>query len=173
MVSVLLGLGGNLGDPRSAFGDALAALAAEGRVVAVSRLWRTRAVGPEQPDYLNAATLILWPLGPRSLLARCRALEIAAGRDRQHETRWGPRTLDLDLLLADGVICRGPTLELPHPRLHERRFALEPAAEVAPDWIHPKNGMTIGQLADAARNREPDAIFEVFDLEFSVLNSQF
>jgi 2-amino-4-hydroxy-6-hydroxymethyldihydropteridine diphosphokinase len=166
MVTVLLGLGGNLGDPRSAFGDALAALAAEGRVVAVSRLWRTRAVGPEQPDYLNAAAVILWPQGPRSLLARCRTLEIAAGRSRQHETRWGPRTLDLDLLLADGVVCRGPTLELPHPRLHERRFALEPAAEVAPDWIHALHGRTIEDLATIARDREPDAILEVLSFEF-------
>jgi len=161
MIGVLLGFGGNLGDPESAFRGALEALAHEGRVASVSRLWRTCAVGPEQPTYLNAAAVILWPQGPRSLLAQCRELEIAAGRDRRHEARWGPRMLDLDLLLADAVICRGPTLVLPHPRLHERRFALEPAAEVAPDWVHPACGLTVAQLADAARLREPDAVVEV------------
>jgi 2-amino-4-hydroxy-6-hydroxymethyldihydropteridine diphosphokinase len=162
---VLLGFGGNVGDPGSAFRDALEVLAADGRVDAVSRLWRTRPVGPAQPDYLNAAAVGSWPYGPRKLLERCRQLELDAGRDRSAEPRWGPRALDLDLLLAEGLVCRGPALELPHPRFHERRFALGPAAEIAPGWIHPLLGLTIGELADRQCVREPDAILEVLSFE--------
>ena len=157
-----------MGDSRKAFSECLQTLAAEGRVIAVSRLWHTRAVGPPQPDYLNAATLIEWPAGPRALLARCLELEAAAGRDRSVEARWGPRVLDIDLLLAESVVCRGPMLTLPHPRLHERRFALEPAAEVAPDWTHPLLGRTVLGLVEDARKREPDAIVEVLSFELRV-----
>jgi 2-amino-4-hydroxy-6-hydroxymethyldihydropteridine diphosphokinase len=171
MVRVVLGFGGNMGASQKAFSECLQALAEVGQVFAVSRLLRTRAVGPPQPDYLNAAAMIEWPAGPRALLARCLELEAAAGRDRSVEARWGPRVLDIDLLLAENVVCRGPTLTLPHPRLHERRFALEPAAEVAPDWTHPLLGRTVLELAEDARKREPDAILEVFNFEFSILNS--
>jgi len=68
-------------------------------------------------------------------------------------------------------VCRGPLLEMPHPRFHTRRFALEPAAEVAPDWVHPLLGRTIIDFADRAREREPDAIVEVRNFEFSIRNS--
>jgi 2-amino-4-hydroxy-6-hydroxymethyldihydropteridine diphosphokinase len=166
MVRVLLGVGSNLGESRLAFSRTIEKLADEGQVTAVSRLWGTRAVGPPQPDYLNGAIVIDWPAGPRSLLNRCLELEAAAGRDRTREERWGPRALDLDLLLAEAVICRGPDLELPHPRFHHRRFALEPAAEVASGWVHPLLGRTIEDLATAARDREPNAIVEVLSIEF-------
>jgi 2-amino-4-hydroxy-6-hydroxymethyldihydropteridine diphosphokinase len=162
---VILGLGGNLGEPAEVFRTVLGTLAGECRLGAVSRLWRTRAVGPPQPDYLNAAAVVLWPAALRTLLERCRGFESAAGRDRSRGQRWGPRTLDLDLLLADGVVCRGPTLTVPHPRLHERRFALEPAAEVAPDWVHPLYGQTISELAAVQRGRDPDAVLEVLSFE--------
>jgi 2-amino-4-hydroxy-6-hydroxymethyldihydropteridine diphosphokinase len=134
-------------------------------VAAVSSLWRTRAVGPAQADYLNAAALIEWPGPPRELLDHCLELEGAAGRDRSGGDRWGPRTLDLDLLLARGVVCRGPTLELPHPRLHLRRFALEPAAEVAGSWVVPTIGRTVEELAERSREAEPDAIVGVDPFE--------
>jgi 2-amino-4-hydroxy-6-hydroxymethyldihydropteridine diphosphokinase len=165
MVRAVLGLGGNVGDSPRVFKDCVDAVAAEGRITKVSRLWRTRAVGPSQPDYLNAAVVVEWPTGPRSLLARCHELEADAGRNRAREERWGPRVLDLDLLIADTVVCRGPVLELPHPRFHERRFALEPAAEVAPDWLHPLLGLTIEKLAARSRQRDPDAIIEVLNFE--------
>lgn len=165
MFRVILGLGGNTGEPETSFRHALDELAHGGRIEAVSRLWRTRPVGPPQPDYLNAAAVVWWPRGPHSLLARCRQLEAAAGRDRSTGERWGPRTLDLDLLLAEDVVCRGPVLELPHPQLHERRFALEPAAELAPGWLHPLLGLTVSQLADRRRGREPDAILEVLSFK--------
>ena len=166
MVRVLLGLGSNLGDSEFAFSRCIESLATEGTIVATSRLWRTRAVGPPQPDYLNGAIVVDWPAGPRSLLSRCLELEVDAGRDRAQEERWGPRALDLDLLLAEGVVCRGPTLELPHPRLHERRFALEPAFEVAPEWTHHLLGCTITELVHAARDRDPEGVISVnpFDI---------
>ena len=162
---ILLGLGSNLGESKVAFSRCIASLAAEGSIDAISRLWRTRAVGPPQPDYLNGAIVIDWPAGPRSLLSRCLEIEVKAGRDRAQEGRWGPRVLDIDLLLAEAVVCRGPVLELPHPRLHERRFALEPAAEVAPNWVHPLLGRTIEDLAEEARLREPNAILEAMSFE--------
>jgi 2-amino-4-hydroxy-6-hydroxymethyldihydropteridine diphosphokinase len=162
----LIGLGGNLGNPKMAFAQALEALAEEGRVMSVSRLWRTRPIGPSQSDFLNAAALIDWPAGPKRLLDRCRELEAAAGRDRAQEERWGPRILDLDLLIARSTVCRGPDLEIPHPRLPVRRFALEPAAEVAPGWVHPLLGLTIEALAEEARQREPDAIIEVMSFDY-------
>jgi len=157
-----------MGGSRKAFSECLQTLAAEGRVITVSRLWRTRAIGPPQPDYLNATALVAWPAGPRALLGRCLELETASGRDRSAEARWGPRVLDIDLLLAELVVCRGPILALPHPRLHERRFALEPAAEVTPDWPHPLIGRTLLDLTEESREREPDAIVEVLSFELRV-----
>jgi 2-amino-4-hydroxy-6-hydroxymethyldihydropteridine diphosphokinase len=171
IVDIVIGLGGNLGQTDAAFVGALEALAEEGRVRAVSRVWRTRPVGPSQPEFLNAAAVIDWPAGPRPLLERCREIEADAGRDRAREQRWGPRILDLDLLIAASTVCRGPDLDLPHPRLHERRFALEPAAELVPGWVHPLLGLTVEELAEKARRRDPDAILEIFDFEFSSLNS--
>jgi 2-amino-4-hydroxy-6-hydroxymethyldihydropteridine diphosphokinase len=172
MVCVILGLGGNIGDTQTVFANCLAGLAAEGRVVAVSRLWRTRAVGPPQNDFLNAAAVIDWPAGPHHLHARCQDFERAAGRKRSSEGLWGPRTLDLDLLLAEALVCRGPSLEIPHLRFHTRRFALEPAAEVAPGWVHPLLGKTVSRLSEDARSRDPGAILETFDFDFSMINSQ-
>lgn len=160
VMEIVIGLGGNLGEPQGAFRRALEALAAEGRVTAVSSLWRTHPVGPSQPEFLNAAILIDWSRSPERLLRTCRDLEIAEGRDRAQEERWGPRALDLDLLIAQSLVCRGPVLEIPHPQLHNRRFALEPAVELVPDWIHPLLGRTIEELTKEARRREPDAIVD-------------
>ena len=160
VMEIVIGLGGNIGEPRAAFRRAREALATEGRVTAGSSLWRTHPVGPSQPEFLNAAILLEWPQAPEHLLRRCRELEADEGRDRAQEERWGPRLLDLDLLIARNAVRRGPVLELPHPRLHERRFALEPTAELVPDWIHPLLGRTIDQLAIEARQREPDAILD-------------
>jgi 2-amino-4-hydroxy-6-hydroxymethyldihydropteridine diphosphokinase len=160
---MVLGLGGNVGESRQLFSDCLASLGVDSRIVEVSRLWRTRAVGPPQPDYLNAAVLVEWAASPRSLLSRCLELEKELGRDREVEQRWGPRTLDLDLLIAAHAVCRGPGFELPHPRLHLRRFALEPAAEVVPTWTHPLLGLSIEELTEEAREREPDAVLEIMD----------
>lgn len=158
MVDVVVGLGANLGEPASSFATALKRLAGKATLVGSSRLWRTRPVGPDQPDYTNAAIRLLWPGHPRELLDFCLEIEEAVGRNRETEDRWGPRVLDLDLLLARDLVWRSPSLELPHPRFHERAFALVPAAEIAPEWIHPTTGQTLSDLADTARATEPDAL---------------
>lgn len=146
-MELLLGLGGNVGDPPSAFRAALSALDREHRVVALSRLYRTEPEGPPQPRYWNMAVRLELEVPLLTLLDTCQGLERRAGRERSAEVRWGPRPLDLDLLVARDVVHRGPRLELPHPRLLRRPFALLPAADVAPDWSLPGSGRTLGELA--------------------------
>lgn len=133
MTRAVIGIGGNVGDVAQAFREALGELdRAEGvRVVAASSLYRTAPVGGvEQDDFLNAAALLDVALGPVQLLQLLLAVESGHGRTR--EVHWGPRTLDLDLLWYEGVVLAAPGLIVPHPRLHERRFALQPLVEVAP-----------------------------------------
>ncbi len=165
-MQLLLGLGGNIGSPEEAFRAALLSLGLEHEILALSHLYRTRPVGPEQPDFFNLAAVLDLGCPPSEFLESCRRLEADAGRDRESEQRWGPRVLDLDLLLAESVVCRGPSLVLPHPRFHERAFALAPAAEVAQDWMHPILGLTVGDLADTALRADPEAIIEVLSFEF-------
>jgi 2-amino-4-hydroxy-6-hydroxymethyldihydropteridine diphosphokinase len=102
-------------------------------VIASSRRYRTPAWGiTDQPDFINAVAEIESTLPPDALLERLHAVEREHGRDRGNETRWGPRTLDLDLLAVEGVSSASPALTLPHPRLAERAFVLVPWAEIAP-----------------------------------------
>lgn len=125
------------------------ALGAIGRVVAVSSLWETAPVGDiPQGDYLNAVVVMDTLLGPRPLLDACLAIERDAGRERRE--RWGPRTLDLDLLLYGDAVVDAPGLTIPHPRMAERRFVLAPLAEVLPDAVIPGHGPVGGLLAAVA-----------------------
>ncbi|RLE29163.1 MAG: 2-amino-4-hydroxy-6-hydroxymethyldihydropteridine diphosphokinase [Acidobacteria bacterium] len=148
-MNIIIGLGGNVGDVQTAFNQAVKALGENGEITVLVRssLYRTAAVGPEQPSFLNTAIMVTAEISARNLLSLCHQIEAAAGRDRSREKRWGPRVLDLDLLISDSVVCRGPFLELPHPRLAERAFALIPAAELAPEWTHPLKGRTLAELA--------------------------
>ena len=142
-----VGLGANLGDREATIARAVELLSqAEGvEIVAVSSLRETEPWGPvEQPPYLNGAAEVETELPPRALLEVLLGVEQALGRRRSGE-RWGPRTIDLDLLLFDEVEVDEPGLTVPHPRLHERRFALEPLAELAPDAAVPGKG-TVAQL---------------------------
>lgn len=144
---LLIGLGGNEGDVLGAFSRALAGLQSHVAVLARSSVWRSAPQGPPQPDYLNAAVLVEAELHPAAILTLCQRLEAEEGRDRAREERWGPRPLDLDLLIAPGIVIEAPALVLPHPRLGVRRFALAPAAELAPDWLHSRLHRTLAQLA--------------------------
>jgi len=149
-----IALGANLGPRAATLEAAIRELDREvGRVRARSRTIETEPLVPPgddptaHPPYLNAVVLVDTALAPLDLLDRLLAIERRHGRDRRRETRrWQPRTLDLDLLLIEDRILDHPRLILPHPRLHERRFVLEPLLEVWPDWRHPRLGLTVREL---------------------------
>ncbi len=148
-MELLLGLGGNLGDVAATFSWVAREMGRHARIVAASSLYLTEPVGPPQAPFLNAALLLELAENPFWFFARCQEWERQAGRDRREEKRWGPRPLDLDLLMVPGVAVVSPRLVLPHPRLAERRFALLPAAELAPSWVHPRLGQTLAELSAA------------------------
>jgi 2-amino-4-hydroxy-6-hydroxymethyldihydropteridine diphosphokinase len=153
-----VGLGSNLGDREAHLLRALAGLRASPglELVAVSPLYETDPVGPTpQGPYLNAAAELRVDVGPRELLERLLSVEAQAGRVRG-SARDAPRTLDLDLLLFGDRVVDEPGLEIPHPRLHERGFALEPLADLAPQTLHPVCGRRIDELA--RRRRDPRAV---------------
>ena len=148
MAACLIGLGSNLGPRRSTLARAWELLAQEPAVSLLARSaeLQTQPVGgpPGQQPYLNAAALLATTLAPEALLARLQSIERQLGRTRG--THWGPRTLDLDLLLYDQAVIRTPALVVPHPRMAWRRFVLQPAAEIAPEMVHPTTGWTIARL---------------------------
>ena len=149
-----IGLGANLGHREATIARAVEFVSqAEGvDIVAVSSLRETEPWGPvEQSPYLNGAVEVETDLRPRSIHEVLLGVEHALGRDRSGE-RWGPRTIDLDLLLYEDVDVDEPGLTVPHPRLHERLFALEPLAELAPDAVVPGLG-TVAELLAALQGR--------------------
>ncbi len=149
MPLVYIGLGSNLGDREATIRRALELLAAGGgiEVEAVSSLRETDPVGyADQPRFLNGAAAIRTQLAPRAVLARLQHVERALGRDRSGP-RFGPRTIDLDLLLYDGEQINETGLEIPHPRLAERRFVLEPLAELDSALEVPGRGSVQALLA--------------------------
>ncbi len=155
---VYVAMGSNLGDRDAHLAAGLAALrASEGiEVVAVSPLYETDPIGPPpQGPYLNGAIQLSTSLDPHALLKRLLEIEAERGRTRGAD-RNAPRTLDLDLLLYGDRKWVGPDLEIPHPRLAERPFVLEPLCDLAADFIHPVLGETIRALA--LRVRDPAAV---------------
>ncbi len=149
-VTAYVGLGSNLGDRGGLIEAGLSALAAHGRVEVTSRsaLVETPPVGPPQPTYLNGAAAVRTDLDPADLLAALARIEAALGRNRRAEQRWGPRLLDMDLLLYGDVVIDLPDLTIPHPRMHLRAFVLGPLAQIAPDAVHPVLEQTIQALYD-------------------------
>jgi 2-amino-4-hydroxy-6-hydroxymethyldihydropteridine diphosphokinase len=155
-----IGIGSNLGDSaarvRAAF-DALANLR-ESQLVARSRLYRTRPFGPvQQGDFINAAAGVLTQLSAAQVLEQIRAMEAAAGRVRTE--RWGPRTLDLDLLVFGSERIDTPELTVPHPGIAERGFVLRPLADIAPTLQVPG----VGLVEDLLRHLPDDGIAAVVD----------
>jgi 2-amino-4-hydroxy-6-hydroxymethyldihydropteridine diphosphokinase len=138
LAQALIALGGNLGDVRSTF-DRAVTLLCDGdamQVTARSSDYRTPPWGvTDQPPFINAVIAVSTSLAPHDLLARAVEVERRFGRDRGRERRWGPRTIDIDLLAYDDLVLNDPDLTLPHPRLFERAFVLVPLAEIAPDRV--------------------------------------
>jgi 2-amino-4-hydroxy-6-hydroxymethyldihydropteridine diphosphokinase len=142
--SYVIGLGANLGDRRGTLQSAVARLRTIGALRQVSDLYETDAVGPPQPDYYNAAVLLESVLAPLQMLEQLLAIEREHGRERRE--RWGPRTLDLDLLFVPGLVWADPALTLPHPELTRRAFALLPLIDVLPDASDPRTGARYAEL---------------------------
>jgi 2-amino-4-hydroxy-6-hydroxymethyldihydropteridine diphosphokinase len=153
-----ISLGSTLGDREGHLRHALEALRATPGIheLAVSRIYETDPVGPPpQGPYLNAVAEVETELEPRALLERLLRIELDAGRIRRG-VRDEARTLDLDLLLYEERCIEEDGLTVPHPRMHERCFVLEPLCELAPQRVHPRSGRTIAELA--ARVRDPAAV---------------
>jgi 2-amino-4-hydroxy-6-hydroxymethyldihydropteridine diphosphokinase len=148
MAIAYIGLGANLGDRLETLQEALDALAESVSVLDVSSVYETAPQGcADQPDFLNAVARIQTDLPPADLLSAMSGIERRLGRMRHR--RWGPRTIDLDILSYDRLVCHGPDLTLPHPRMHQRAFVLIPLAEIAPQFVHPVFGKTASTLAAA------------------------
>lgn len=157
MPACLIGLGSNLGDRRQTLDRAVERIAAKRhiRLTAQSGWHETAPVGgpPGQRPFLNGAAVLQTSLEPEELLALMRKIEADLGRRR--DQRWGPRSLDLDLLLYGELVLETCVLKVPHPRMAWRRFVLEPAAEVAGPMVHPTTGWTIARLLEHLNTAVP------------------
>lgn len=153
-VDVALGLGSNLGRSEEILASALVRLTSSVRILAVAPLFRSPAQGPGyQPDYLNTAIVGSCSLSADDLLAVTKHLEWSFGRRRDRRHR--PRRLDIDLLLFGAQVILRPELTVPHPRLGQRRFVLAPLAHIAPRWVVPPTGVTVGELLTGLGDRDP------------------
>ncbi len=143
-----IGIGSNLGDREENVRRAVELLGQRaGLITASSSLFETEPWGvADQPRFINAACGLETSLSPHELLVALRAIELEMGRDRCTEQRWGPRVIDLDILLYGDLVLDTPELTIPHPRMHERIFVLAPMAEIAPETTHPVLGLCMADL---------------------------
>lgn len=142
-MKAVVSLGANIGNPKEQMDLAVALLRESTQVIAISQYYSTKPVGgPAQPDYLNAVCIVESDLPAIELLALLHGIEKTLGRERLE--KWGPRTIDLDLIQYGSLLSAASELELPHPRAHERRFVLEPWFEIEPDAIL----LTHGKIAE-------------------------
>ena len=159
MAKAFIGIGSNLGDRQAHLAMARAELAALPRttLAAFSPVYETAPLGPVgQGAFLNAAARLETELDPYDLLDALQAIEAKAGREPPEKRRkWGPRVLDLDILLYDNRVVSGDDLVIPHPMMHERWFVLRPLADLAPRLVHPVLEMTIGDLLLYVEQNDP------------------
>jgi 2-amino-4-hydroxy-6-hydroxymethyldihydropteridine diphosphokinase len=163
MARALIALGGNVGDVRATFEKAIANICGmtQGALLARSSDYATPPWGEvEQDRFINACIEIDTSLDPHALLFVLQKIETKFGRDRTKEQRWGPRTLDLDLIAYDDVSMRKPELTLPHPRVFERAFVLVPLAEIAPDRVIGGRSVAsaLAELSTDGIERLPDPV---------------
>jgi len=163
MARAYLGLGSNLGDRMANLKEALARLETAGlHITDLSSVYETEPVGlRDQPWFLNIVCAVETDRSPLDLLATLQNIERAMKRVRT--VRWGPRLIDLDILLYDEIILDTPHLTIPHPRMAERAFVLEPLAEISPDLIYPGTGLTIADLLQ--RLKTPERVYRIGRLE--------
>lgn len=148
-------LGSNVGARHDNLGQALRALAAQsGRIIAVSSVYRTAAWGKtDQDDFLNQVVLVRTTLSPQALLETVLQIEVSLGRQRTE--KWGPRTLDVDILFFGDEVIHSESLIIPHPGIPNRRFTLVPLNEIAPGLVHPITGKTVKQLLEECPDTLP------------------
>jgi 2-amino-4-hydroxy-6-hydroxymethyldihydropteridine diphosphokinase len=159
MARAWIGIGSNLGDREATLREAMRRMAElpRTRLVRSADLIETEPVGPPgQENYLNGAVELDTELEPSALLHELQQIENALGRERT--VRWGPRTLDLDVLLYDDRVIHTPELRVPHPEMERRLFVLAPLAQIAPGTRHPETGLTIAEMLAALCCEEGDAL---------------
>lgn len=158
---VAIALGSNMGNRLEMLRRALAEIESGGfEITAKSRVWETRPWGiTDQPLFLNMCVIALSSLAPQKMLTGLKEAERRIGRKKGEH--WGPRLIDIDILLIENETISGQELTVPHPRMHERRFVLAPLAEIAPDMLHPTLGKTVRELLSELPEEKMDWIIGI------------
>lgn len=152
MTDVYLALGSNLGDRASNLNRALSRISTIGRLQEVAPVYQSSAYGMEnQPDFLNSAAKLSCKLKPEKLLERLKEIEVSLGRRKR--VRWGPREIDLDIILFGNQVIQKDGLTIPHPDFHNRRFVLQPLADICPELMSPTHGLSVSELLNRCKDR--------------------
>ena len=153
---VYIGIGSNLGDRKGNTVEAMTRVSElpDTRIVRASSLYESEPLGDAKTWFVNSAIEVETGLTTDQLLKKLKAIEEAMGRKRVKGKRWGSRIIDLDLLLTDGEVIEKPSLKVPHPEMHKRRFVLMPLAELAPHVVHPQLGQTVSALLAGVKDQK-------------------